>query len=321
MNRGVELIKPEEIKTHKDSNFPYYGKFIIEPLERGYGITLGNALRRVLLSSIPGYAITEVKIEGAPHEFTSLDGVQEDVTEIILNLKGVRFKLEGEGPFYFKLEKSGEGEVKAGDIQVGDAGEVVNPDHHIATLSADGRLSMELKVERGRGYVPAEYEKNNEIGVILVDAIFSPIVKVNFVVNPARVAKSSDYDSLVLEIYTDGTIEPKEALTRAARILIDQLTVFLEGEKVELESQEKEANSLNNILSLPIEELELSGRAYNCIKGAGINYIGQLVQKTETELLKLRSFGKKSLDEIVEKLGKFNLRLGMTDIKWKPPKA
>jgi DNA-directed RNA polymerase subunit alpha len=321
MNRGVELIKPEEIKTHKDSNFPYYGKFIIEPLERGYGITLGNALRRVLLSSIPGYAITEVKIEGAPHEFTSLDGVQEDVTEIILNLKGVRFKLEGEGPFYFKLEKSGEGEVKAGDIQVGDAGEVVNPDHHIATLSADGRLSMELKVERGRGYVPAEYEKNNEIGVILVDAIFSPIVKVNFVVNPARVAKSSDYDSLVLEIYTDGTIEPKEALTRAARILIDQLTVFLEGEKVELESQEKEANLLNNILSLPIEELDLSGRAYNCLKGAGINYIGQLIQKTETELLKLRSFGKKSLDEIVEKLGKFNLRLGMTDIKWKPPKA
>ncbi len=321
MNRGVELIKPEEIKTHKDSNFPYYGKFIIEPLERGYGITLGNALRRVLLSSIPGYAITEVKIEGAPHEFTSLDGVQEDVTEIILNLKGVRFKLEGEGPFYFKLEKSGEGEVKAGDIEVGDAGEVVNPDHHIATLSAEGRLSMELKVERGRGYVPAEYEKNNEIGVILVDAIFSPIVKVNFVVNPARVAKSSDYDSLVLEIYTDGTIEPKEALTKAARILIDQLAVFLGGEKIEIESQEKEANSLNNILNLPIEELDLSGRAYNCLKGAGINYIGQLIQKTETELLKLRSFGRKSLDEIIEKLGKFNLKLGMTDVKWKPPKV
>ncbi len=321
MNRGVELIKPEEIKTHEDSNFPYYGKFIIEPLERGYGITLGNALRRVLLSSIPGYAITEVKIEGAPHEFTSLDGVQEDVTEIVLNLKGVRFKLEGEGPFYFKLEKSGEGEVKAGDIEVGDAGEIVNPEHHIATLSADGRLSMELKVERGRGYVPAEYDKNHEIGVILVDAIFSPIVKVNFVVNPARVAKSSDYDSLVLEIYTDGTIEPKEALTQAARILIDQLAVFLGDEKIEIESQEKEANSLNNILNLPIEELELSGRAYNCLKGAGINYIGQLVQKTETELLKLRSFGKKSLDEIIEKLGKLNLKLGMTDIKWKSPKV
>ncbi len=321
MNRGVELIKPEEIKTHEDSNFPYYGKFIIEPLERGYGITLGNALRRVLLSSIPGYAITEVKIEGAPHEFTSLDGVQEDVTEIVLNLKGVRFKLEGEGPFYFKLEKSGEGEVKAGDIEVGDAGEIVNPEHHIATLSADGRLSMELKVERGRGYVPAEYDKNHEIGVILVDAIFSPIVKVNFVVNPARVAKSSDYDSLVLEIYTDGTIEPKEALTQAAHILIDQLAVFLGDEKIEIESQEKEANSLNNILNLPIEELELSGRAYNCLKGAGINYIGQLVQKTETELLKLRSFGKKSLDEIIEKLGKLNLKLGMTDIKWKSPKV
>jgi len=320
MRKEVELIKPEEIKVHKDSQFPFYGKFIIEPLERGYGITLGNALRRILLSSIPGYAITEVRIEGAPHEFTSLPGVMEDVPEIILNLKGVRFKLNGEGPFYFKLEKVGEGEVKAGDIKVDKEGEIVNPDHHIATLTKDGKLLMELKVEKGRGYAPAEYTKNNEIGVILIDAIFSPVTKVNFTVGQARVGKSSDYDSLVMEIYTDGTIDPKNALIQAAKILMEQLVIFLKGEEISLETKDSETLSINNLLNMTIEELELSGRAYNCLKNAGINYVGQLVQKTETELLKLRSFGKKSLDEIVEKLSKLNLKLGMTDIKWKPTK-
>jgi DNA-directed RNA polymerase subunit alpha len=320
MKKEVELIKPEEIKVHKDSQFPYYGKFIIEPLERGYGITLGNALRRILLSSIPGYAITEVKIEGAPHEFISLPGIIEDIPEIILNLKGVRFKLNGEGPFYFKLEKIGEGEVKAGDIKINKEGEIVNPDHHIATLTKDGKLFMELKVERGRGYASAEYTKNNEIGVILVDAIFSPITKVNFIVGQARVGKSSDYDSLVMEIYTDGTIDPKDALIQSAKILMEQLMIFLKGEKISLEPHISEVPTLNNLLNMTIEEMDLSGRAYNCLKNAGINYVGQLVQKTETELLKLRSFGKKSLDEIIEKLSKLNLRLGMTDIKWKPSK-
>jgi DNA-directed RNA polymerase subunit alpha len=320
MKKEVELIKPEEIKVHKDSQFPYYGKFIIEPLERGYGITLGNALRRILLSSIPGYAITEVKIEGAPHEFISLPGIIEDIPEIILNLKGVRFKLNGEGPFYFKLEKTGEGEVKAGDIKINEEGEIVNPDHHIATLTKDGKLFMELKVERGRGYASAEYTKNNEIGVILVDAIFSPITKVNFIVGQARVGKSSDYDSLVMEIYTDGTIDPKDALIQAAKILMEQLMIFLKGEKISLEPHISEVPTINNLLNMSIEEMDLSGRAYNCLKNAGINYVGQLVQKTETELLKLRSFGKKSLDEIIEKLSKLNLRLGMTDIKWKPSK-
>jgi len=320
MKKEVELIKPEEIKVHKDSQFPFYGKFIIEPLERGYGITLGNALRRILLSSIPGYAITEVKIEGAPHEFTSLPGIIEDVPEIILNLKGVRFKLNGEGPFYFKLEKVGEGEVKAGDIKIDKEGEIINPDHHIATLTKDGKLLMELKVERGRGYAPAEYTKNNEIGVILVDAIFSPVTKVNFNVGQARVGKSSDYDSLIMEIYTDGTIDPKEALARAAKILMEQLMIFLKDEEISIEPSVSKESAINNLLNMTIEELELSGRAYNCLKNAGINYVGQLVQKTETELLKLRSFGKKSLDEIVEKLSRLNLRLGMTDIKWKPSK-
>jgi len=320
MKKEVEMIKPEEIKVHKDSQFPYYGKFIIEPLERGYGITLGNALRRILLSSIPGYAITQVKIEGVPHEFMSLPGIIEDIPEIILNLKGVRFKLNGEGPFYFKLEKTGEGEVKASDIKINKEGEIVNPDHHIATLTKDGKLFMELKVERGRGYASAEYTKNNEIGVILVDAIFSPITKVNFIVGQARVGKSSDYDSLVMEIYTDGTIDPKDALIQAAKILMEQLMIFLKGEKISLEPYVSEAPTINNLLNMSIEEMDLSGRAYNCLKNAGINYVGQLVQKTETELLKLRSFGKKSLDEIIEKLSKLNLRLGMTDIKWKPSK-
>ncbi|WP_028841367.1 DNA-directed RNA polymerase subunit alpha [Thermodesulfobacterium hveragerdense] len=320
MKKEIELIKPEEIRVHKDSQFPYYGKFVIEPLERGYGITLGNALRRVLLSSIPGYSITEVRIEGVSHEFTSLPGVVEDVTEIILNLKGVRFKLEGEGPFYFKLEKIGEGEVKAGDIQVEDKGIIVNPEVHIATLTKDGKLLMEIKVEKGRGYAPAEYNKNNEIGIILVDGLFSPITKVNFTVTQARVGKSSDYDSLVLEIYTDGTIDPKEALVKAAKILVEQFMVFLGEEKIGLETTSSDVSTPQNVLNLPIEELDLSGRAYNCLKAANINYVGQLVQKTESELLKLRSFGKKSLDEIVEKLNRFNLKLGMTDLKWKPPK-
>lgn len=320
MKKEVELIKPEEIKIHKDSQFPFYGKFIIEPLERGFGITLGNALRRILLSSIPGYAITEVKIEGVAHEFTSLPGILEDVPEIILNLKGIRFKLDGEGPFYFKLEKVGEGEVKAGDIKIDKEGKIVNPDHHIATLTKDGKLFMELKVEKGRGYASAEYTKNNEIGVILVDAIFSPVTKVNFTVGQARVGKSSDYDSLAMEIYTDGTIDPKEALIYAAKILMEQLMIFLKGEKISLETRVPEALTINNLLNMTIEEMDLSGRAYNCLKNAGINYVGQLVQKTETELLKLRSFGKKSLDEIVEKLSQLNLRLGMRDIKWKPSK-
>lgn len=322
MKKPVELIKPEGIFTHKDSQFPYYGKFVIEPLERGFGYTLGNAFRRVLLSSIPGYAITEVRIEGAPHEFTSLPGVMEDVTDIILNLKGTRFKLSGDGPFYFKLEKKGPAEVRAGDIQVpSEIGQIVNPNHYIATLSQDGVLKMELTVERGRGYSPAEYSKNNEIGIILVDGIFSPITRVNFTVGQARVGKSSDYDSLVLEIWTDGTIDPKEAFMQAVKILIDQLVIFVGKDIFTTEKPKKESITICNYLNMTVEELELSGRALNCLKSAGINYVGELVQKTEAELLKIRSFGKKSLDEIVEKLSQYNLNLGMKDIKWKPPKV
>lgn len=321
MKKPIELIKPHGIRTHKDSQFPYYGKFIIEPLERGFGHTLGNSLRRILLSSIPGYAITEVRIEGAPHEFVSLPGVIEDVTDIVLNLKGVRFKLEGDGPFNFRLEKRGPAEVRAGDFQIpAELGVVVNPDHYIATLSPDGELKMEVKVEKGRGYAPAEYTKNNEIGLIFVDGLFSPITRVNYTVGQARVGKSSDYDSLILEIWTDGTIDPQKALLHAVKVLLEQLMVFLSEDVFTLEAPKKEPISICNYLNMTIEELELSGRALNCLKSVGINYVGELVQKTETELLKIRSFGKKSLDEIVEKLQQFNLHLGLKDIQWKPPK-
>ncbi|MFN3567812.1 MAG: DNA-directed RNA polymerase subunit alpha [Caldimicrobium sp.] len=322
MRKPIELIKPQGIRRHKDSQFPYYGKFIIEPLERGFGYTIGNSLRRILLSSIPGYAITEARIEGAPHEFVSLPGVIEDVTDIVLNLKGVRFKLEGDGPFIFKLEKKGPGEVKAGDFQVpADIGIVVNPEHHIATLSEGGELKMEVKVEKGRGYAPAEYTKNNEIGLILIDGLFSPITRVNYTVSQARVGKSSDYDSLTMEIWTDGTINPQDALLQAVKILVDQLVVFLSEEVFTLEAPKKEPITICNYLNMTVEELELSGRALNCLKSAGINYVGELVQKTESELLKIRSFGKKSLDEIVEKLHQYNLHLGMKDLQWKPPKV
>jgi len=323
MKRSVELIKPEGIKLHEDSQLPYYGKFVIEPLERGFGITLGNALRRVLLSSVPGYAITEARIEGAPHEFVSLPGVLEDGSEIVLNLKGVRFKLIGDGPFFGKIEKKGPGEVKASDIKLlNGAGGVVNPDHHILTLTTDRSITIELKIESGRGYAPAEYKKGHKPGVILIDGIFSPITRVNFTVTQARVGKISDYDRLILEIWTDGTIDPKEALAYSAKVLIEQFAVFTGG--IELPEISKPAGDVSSlfkvcsVLNMTIEELELSGRAYNCLKSAGINYVGELVKYTESELLKLRSFGKKTLDEIVEKLSQYNLRLGMKEIDWKP---
>jgi len=326
MKRPVELIKPEGIKVHEDSKPPYYGKFVIEPLERGFGITLGNSLRRVLLSSIPGYAITSVRIEDAPHEFVSLPGVLEDGTEIVLNLKGVRFRLNGEGPYTAKIEKKGPGEVKAGDIVLPQGvGEVANPDHHILTLTSDRSISVELQIEKGRGYAPVEYQKGHEPGVILIDGIFSPIIKVNFTVTQARVGKSSDYDRLTLEVWTDGTIDPKEALGLSAKILIGQLMVFTEGlDLPELSRPAPDTLSIYNVcnvLNMTIEELDLSGRAYNCLKSAGINYVGELVQYTESELLKLRSFGKKSLDEIQEKLAKYNLKLGMKGINWRPPRT
>ncbi|NPA49749.1 MAG: DNA-directed RNA polymerase subunit alpha [Thermodesulfobacteria bacterium] len=319
----LELIKPKGVQVHEDSRPPFYGKFIIEPLERGFGITLGNALRRVLLSSLQGAAITWVKIEGASHEFTSLPGVVEDVIDIILNLKGVRFKLFDEEPKTFRLEKEGGGEVKAADIQTDGQAEIVNPDHHIATLTKDGRLKMEIHVEWGKGYRPADLSKIDEIGVIPVDAIFSPIQKVNFNVTQARVGRSSDFDRLVMEIWTDGTVEPADAMAYAAKILKDQLTVFInfaeEETEAERPAEEEQKPEYYKYLDKRIDELELSVRSANCLKNANIRYIGELVQKTESEMLKTKNFGRKSLNELKKVLEKMGLSFGMEIPDWKPP--
>ncbi|WP_022854351.1 DNA-directed RNA polymerase subunit alpha [Thermodesulfatator atlanticus] len=319
----LELIKPKGVQVHDDSKPPFYGKFIIEPLERGFGVTIGNSLRRVLLSSLQGAAITWVKIDGATHEFSSLPGVVEDVIDIILNLKGVRFKLFDEEPKTFILEKEGEGEVKASDIQLDGKAEIANPDHHIATLAKDGRLKMELHVEWGKGYRPADPSSVEEIGVIPVDAIFSPIQRVNFNVTQARVGRSSDFDRLVMEIWTDGTVDPADAMAYAAKILKDQLTIFInfaEEEAAEEARKEEESRpEYYQYLNKKIDELELSVRSANCLKNANIRYIGELVQKTESEMLKTKNFGRKSLNELKKILESMGLSFGMHIPDWKPP--
>ncbi len=318
-----ELIKPKGVQVDEDSKPPFYGKFVIEPLERGFGITLGNALRRVLLSSLQGAAVTWVKIEGAEHEFTSLPGVVEDVVDIVLNIKQVRFKLFDEEERVFTLDKEGPGEVKAGDIETGDQAEVVNPDLHLATLTKGGRLKMELHVQWGKGYQPAEASQISEIGVIPVDAIYSPITRVNFNVTQARVGRRSDYDRLVMEIWTDGTVDPRDALAYAAKILKDQLTVFInfaEEEKAPGEETEEEKKpEYYQYLNKKIDELELSVRSANCLKNANIRYIGELVQKTEPEMLKTKNFGRKSLNELKKILAEMGLSFGMEIPDWKPP--
>ncbi|MCD6213532.1 MAG: DNA-directed RNA polymerase subunit alpha, partial [Candidatus Desulfofervidus sp.] len=297
---------------------PYYGKFIYEPLEKGYGITLGNALRRVLLSSIPGVAITSVKIDGVAHEFSSISGVLEDVTDIVLNLKQVRLKLHANPPRTIKIEKEGEAEVKAGDIITDGSVDIINPQQHIATLtSKEAKLIMEMTVNLGRGYVPAERNKEDSqpLGTIPIDAIFSPIKKVNFTVRNARVGQMTDYDKLILEVWTDGTITSEKAISLAAKILRDQLDIFLieeEEETLPPELPEEEEEEIpKEIFYKNIDDLELSGRALNCLKNSNIHLIGELVQKTEEELLKTRNFGRKSLNEIKNVLHQMGLSLGM----------
>ena len=318
-----ELIKPKGVQIDEDSKPPFYGKFVIEPLERGFGITLGNALRRVLLSSLQGAAVTWVKIDGAAHEFTSLPGVVEDVVDIILNIKQVRFKLFDEESRVFTLDKEGPCEVKAGDIQTNGQAEIVNPDLHLATLTKGGRLKMELHVQWGKGYQPAEAAQAGEIGMIPVDAIYSPIARVNFNVTQARVGRRSDYDRLVMEIWTDGTVDPRDALAYAAKILKDQLTVFIhfdDEEKVAREKKEEEKKpDYYQHLNKKIEELELSVRSANCLKNANIRYIGELVQKTESEMLKTKNFGRKSLNELKNILAEMGLSFDMKLPDWKPP--
>ena len=316
----IEVIKPDKLEIEEDSHTPFYGKFICKPLEKGFGITIGNALRRVLLSSIPGAAIVSVKIDGVFHEFSTIPGVLEDVTEIILNLKQVRLKLYSESPCTVRIEKEGEGEVKAGDIITGGLVEVMNPNHHIATLTKDGRLQMEMVVKMGKGYVPAErnIEEEQPIGVIPIDAIFSPVKKVNFVVRNTRVGQITDYDKLILEVWTDGTITPEDAITEGAKILREQLDIFIRGKEDEREEEveqkaegEEEDLSLNENLYKSVDELELSVRALNCLKNANIFTIGELVQKSDSEMLKTKNFGRKSLNEIKTVLAQMGLGLGM----------
>jgi DNA-directed RNA polymerase subunit alpha len=311
-----ELIKPKRVEIDQDSSTNTYGKFVAEPLERGFGITIGNSLRRILLSSLQGAAIVAVKFDGVLHEFSTIPGVIEDVTDIILNLKEIKLRIIDAEEAVIQLSKEGDGKVKAGDIDTQDLVEILNPDQHIATLNNEAKLNMELVVKTGKGYVPAERNnsKDHPIGVIPIDAIFSPIQKVNHVVTNARVGQITDYDKLTVEVWTDGSVLPEDAVAYAAKILKEQMNPFInfeeEPEPFEEEEEEKE-EKLNENLFRPVSELELSVRSANCLKNANITLIGELVQKTEPEMLKTKNFGRKSLNEIKSILEEMGLSLGM----------
>ena len=323
-----DLIRPKRLEVEKETLTPFYGKFTAEPFERGFGITIGNSLRRILLSSLQGAAITSVKIDGVLHEFSTIPGAKEDITEIVLNLKEVRLKLHTEGPKTIRVKAEGPKVLKAGDILTGDAVEILNPDHYLATLSRDGKLSMEMVVKVGRGYVSAERnkEETQPIGTIPMDAIFSPIKKVNYTVTNARVGQITDYDKLNLEVWTDGSLNPEEAVAHAAKILKDQLFIFItfeEEEEAEMSypEDEEEKETFNENLLRSVDELELSVRSANCLKHANIKLIGDLVQKTEAEILATKNFGRKSLNEIKEILAEMGLSLGMKLDNWPPKKS
>ncbi len=320
-----QLIKPRRIEIQADSATADYGKFVAEPLERGFGTTLGNALRRVLLSSLQGAAITSVRIEGVQHEFSTIVGVVEDITDIVLNLKEIRLRMHSPEPRTIYLEAKGPKRVKASDIKADPMIEILNKDHHIAELSENATLKMELTVKLEKGYVPAEknLEEGAPIGAIPIDAIFSPIKKVNFTITNARVGQQTDYDRLILDVWTDGSILPADAVAYAAKILKDQLTVFINfDEEAEMpdEPVSLQAGAVNENLYKPVEELELSVRAYNCLKNAEIKYIGELVQRSEQEMLKTKNFGKKSLNEIKEVLHGMGLSLGVKIEGFSPEK-
>jgi DNA-directed RNA polymerase subunit alpha len=310
-----DLIKPEALGSEEKNQTPNYGKFVAEPFERGFGITIGNALRRILLSSLQGAAITSLKVDGVLHEFATLPGVREDVTDIVLNLKDVRFKLHEGLEAKARIEAKGEGVVRAGDIQGGPSFEVLNPDVQIATLSKEGVLKIDLTVKAGRGYVSADRNKDEEapVGTIPIDAVFSPVRKVNYTVTNARVGQRTDYDKLTIEVWTDGSVRPDDAVAYAARILQDQLAIFINFEEgpEAAELAEEAEPSLNENLFRPVAELELSVRSANCLQNADIKYIGELVQRTEAEMLKTKNFGRKSLNEIKEILREMGLDFGM----------
>jgi len=307
---------PAKLELEKDTASSTYGKFIAEPFERGFGTTMGSALRRVLLSSLPGAAVTSVKIEGVYHEFSTIPGVTEDVTILILNIKGLRLRLYSEKAKAIRLKKKGPGEVKAVDLAVDSEVTILNPDLHIATLDKDAVLDIELIVKPGRGYAPAERNKEEglPIGVIPVDSVFSPIKRVNFSVESARVGRITDYDRLILEVWTDDSITPQEAVTGAANILRDHLDICLPsddtGEPIQEDTSDEAQLQINQHLFRSVNELELSVRAANCLKNANIKSIGELVQRSENEMLKTKNFGKKSLNEIKEVLAEMGLELG-----------
>ncbi len=312
----TELIRPRRMEVEESTHTPFYGKFVCEPLERGFGITLGNALRRVLLSSLQGACITAVRVEGVLHEFSTIPGVKEDVTDLTLNLKRVRLRLHREEPKELRLEAIGEGEVRAGDIIADSTVDIINPEQLIATLSKEGKLSMTMRVEWGKGYVPGELNKREDdpIGTLALDAVFSPIRKVSYKITNARVGRRTDYDKLTIEIWTNGSVFPEDALAQAAKILREQFVVFLNFEE-EMRPVEEERPAaepeINDNLFRSVSELELSVRSANCLKNADIKYIGELVQRTESEMLKTKNFGRKSLNEIKEILADMGLQLGM----------
>ncbi len=318
-----ELIRPKSFEIEKESLTHTYGKFTVKPLERGYGVTIGNSLRRVLLSSMMGSAVSAVRFEGVMHEFSTIPDVVEDVTDIILNLKTVRFRMFTPNTKTLRIEKNSEGPVTAADIQTDDQVEVLNPEQHICTLGKGGKFSAEIIVKLGRGYVPSDEQAMDlPFGFIAIDSIFSPVRRVNYNVTYARVGQRTDYDKLTFEVWTDGSLQPEDAVSLGSKIMKEQLQVFINfDESVEPEQDELEKSSPthNEHLFRSVDDLELSVRSANCLKNANIRYIGELVQKTEAEMLKTKNFGRKSLNEIKDILNEMGLSLGMKLDGWPPP--
>lgn len=316
-----DFLRPSKIVVEAQTS--NHAKVVLEPLERGFGHTLGNALRRILLSSIPGCAVTEAQIEGVLHEYTSIDGVQEDVVEILLNLKGVAIKMHSKSEAVLSIQKKGPCTVTASDIQGDHDIEIVNPAHVLAHLSREGHLDMTIKIEKGRGYVPATVRKNKddnrEIGHMLLDASFSPVRRVAYTVENARVEQRTNLDRLVIDLETNGTVDPEEAIRASAGILQQQLAVFVDFERTEAPEPEKHENEMDPILLRPVDDLELTVRSANCLKAENIYYIGDLIQRTEVELLKTPNLGKKSLTEIKDVLASHGLSMGMRLENWPPP--
>ncbi|HOA55353.1 MAG: DNA-directed RNA polymerase subunit alpha [Acetivibrionales bacterium] len=313
----IEIEKPK-IECVESSEDNTYGKFVVEPLERGYGITLGNSLRRILLSSLPGVAVTSIKIDGVLHEFSTVPGVIEDVTEIILNVKNLSLKLHSDEPKIVYIDAEGEGPITAGDIKADSDVEILNPDLHICTLNGDSRFYMELVIDKSRGYVPAEKNKQpgQPIGIIPVDSIYTPVRRVNYTVENTRVGQITDYDKLTLEVWTNGSLKPDEAISLGAKIMSEHLNLFIDLSDQAKHTEimvEKEETKKEKVLEMTIEELDLSVRSYNCLKRAGINTVEDLTNKTEEDMMKVRNLGRKSLEEVLSKLNALGLSLAPSE--------